>query len=355
MTETFEAHLPRQMYGYNRSDVKLLVVSDYFKMNSRLTDIADYVSKGDLLVFNNSKLIPSSLDVYSDDFQRFASINVGTDREGERFLLEVRPKKFGSVVSKGSKFSIIGSTRSIKLLERHENFSRYWWGELDDESTNIDRLLQIFGRYIRYDHIPFELPREMFDGVFYKVPGSVELPSASYPFDLDTLSKLEMKGVNKAEVTLHCNLGSLEYEEFKGKEGLLTEHFEVPLSTLAAVKDTKDRGRMVIAVGTTVVRALETLALNYEKASELTESTGGTIKGGIEGSTNIYIDRSHTLKIVDALITGMHEGDGSHIRMLDAFQTSSKMAEAYGLAQEWGFQYHEFGDLALVFKHSERP
>ncbi len=353
MRELYEAHLPRQFYGYERSDVKLLILSDMFISESKFVDISDYFAPGDILIFNNSKIIPSSLDVYSEDFQRYATVNIGTDRREYQFLVEVRPKEFGMRLTDRTSFSIPGMNCNINLIRRHERFSRFWWAELDTKYCSIDSILNEIGKYIRYDHIPFDLPKEYFDGIFYKVPGSVELPSASYPFDSRVLKGIKDKGINIAEITLHCNLGSMEYPEFKGQNHLLPERFSVPKGTLKAIYDTRAKGRKVIAVGTTVVRALESLALRKAQLNEPVTISSSLRSGeSIDGTTDIYIDESHTPLLVDGIITGMHESDGSHIRMLEAFQSKNRLNEAYMWAEEWGFQYHEFGDLALIFNSS---
>jgi S-adenosylmethionine:tRNA ribosyltransferase-isomerase len=355
MNALYEAHLPRQLYGYKRSDVKLLVFSDLSISKSRLNDISNYLSPGDILVFNNSKIVPSSLEIYSEDFQRFATLNIGTDRRGRQFLVEVRPKEFGSMVNYSTSFSILGTGYNVNLIKRHETFPRFWWAELDTEESSIDLILKDFGKYIRYDHIPFSLPDEYFDGIFYKMPGSVELPSASYSFDSKVVESIKDKGVSIAELTLHCNLGSVEYPEFKGERRLLPEKFSIPLGTLRAIHDARSRGRKVIAVGTTVVRALESLALDKSQQTNLvTVSSPPGSEGSITGTTEIYIDGSHTPLLVDAIITGMHEKDGSHIRMLEAFQPKERLNEAYKMAECWRFQYHEFGDIALIFSQSRK-
>ncbi len=353
MKALYEAHLPRQLYGYERSDVKLLVLSDLSISKSKLNDISNYFSPGDILVFNNSKIVPSSLEIYSEDFQRFATLNIGTDRRGRQFLVEVRPKEFGSRINYNTSFSILGTNYNVRLIKRHETFQRFWWAELETEESSIDSILKDFGKYIRYDHILFPLPEEYFDGIFYKIPGSVELPSASYPFDSKVVESIKDKGVSIAELTLHCNIGSVEYTEFKDERRLLPERFSIPLGTLRDIYNARSRGGKVIAVGTTVVRALESFALyNLQQTNLVTVSLPTGSDGSITGTTEIYIDGSHTPLMVDAIITGMHEYDGSHIRMLEAFQPKERLNEAYTMAERWGFQYHEFGDIALIFGHS---
>lgn len=346
--------MPRQMYGYERRDVKMMVVNSYSILDTTLSALQDILRTGDVLVFNNSRMIPSSLTVYSERLDKFLTVNIGTDRMSNRFLFEVRPRGIGNELTVGDRLKLTGESNSIVLLNRDSSFQRYWWGCLEEEDKTIDQIISELGRFIRYDHIPFDIPQKMYRGIFYKVPGSVELPSASYSFDHSLLSGLRNKGIKTVELTLHCNLGSLEPAEFLTRGRLLKERYSVPYQTVKHVVEAKKRGKRVIAVGTTVVRALEAANETLGEYNGLAKFVSShTSEDVIIGETDIYIDEKHRIETINGIITGMHENEGSHIKMLEAFQKRKILEKVAMQAHKWGYQYHEFGDLALIFLENE--
>ncbi len=350
MNEFFSGYLPRQMYGYSRSGAKMMVVFKNSILDSTLPDLPDMLAEGDLLIFNNSKIIPSSLQVYSPKLQEYLTVNIGTDRLSNLFLLEIRPKGTGFRMTEGDGLDLLDSSDSIILFKRHHLFPRYWWARLNRNDDTIDHVIGNYGRFIRYDHIPFDIPDIYYEGPFYKIPGSVELPSASYSFDSKIIKKLVDKGINIEELTLHCNLGSLEPYEFLNERRLMEERFSIPIRTFRSLFEARKRGNKVIAVGTTVVRALETIEMTSGKfrLSEMLMQDEND-EGMISGTTSAFIDQNHRIRMVDGLITGMHEKEGSHIMMLEAFQDEEIIRLISKKANEWGYTYHEFGDLSLIF------
>jgi len=349
MNKFFTASLPRQIYGYSKSDTKMMVVSGNIILNSTLHSLPDLLTEGDLLIFNNSKLIPSSLQVYSEELQEYLTVNIGTDRLSNLFLLEIRPRGTGFRMRDGDKLDLLDSSDSIILFKRHHVFPRYWWGKLKEEGNTIDDTIHKYGKFIRYDHIPFDIPEVFYGGLFYKVPGSVELPSASYSFDSNIIRELLDRGIQIEELTLHCNLGSLELHEFLDKDRLMEERYSIPFRTIRSIIEARKRGNKVIAVGTTVVRALETVVGMTTGTFRLKKVVEQTNEGEMSGSTSAFIDGNYRLKMVDGIITGMHEKDGSHIMMLEAFQNKETLNRMSENANEWGYMYHEFGDISLIF------
>jgi S-adenosylmethionine:tRNA ribosyltransferase-isomerase len=350
MSRFFTASLPRQIFGYKRSDAKLMVVEGNIIMNSYLQSLPDLLEEGDLLIFNNSKIVPSSLQVYSQDLQEYLTVNIGTDRISNLFTLEIRPRGTGFRMREGSRLDLLDSSGSIVIFKRHQFFPRYWWGELEGDNK-IESVLHKYGKFIRYDHIPFEIPEVYYEGQFYKIPGSVELPSASYAFDSHLVKELVDRGISLEELTLHCNLGSLEPNEFLGKGRLMEERYSIPFRTIRSIFETRRRGNKIIAVGTTVVRALETLVEVTVGTYSLRKVTEEYSDGAFSGTTSMFINGNHRLRMVDGIITGMHEEDGSHIMMLEAFQGKETLKRMSEYANEWGYMYHEFGDLSLIFRN----
>jgi S-adenosylmethionine:tRNA ribosyltransferase-isomerase len=178
-------------------------------------------------------------------------------------------------------------------------------------------------------------PAAAYQTVFATTPGSAEMPSASRPFTLQTVTSLVSRGITIAPVTLHAGVSSLE-----GDEEPYPEPYDVPPATARLVNSARREGGRVIAAGTTVVRALETAA-----------RTTGTRPGQVSASTgwaHHVVTPQTGLAVVDGLLTGLHEPRSSHLRMLSAFAGAGLLARCYGAAVEHGYLWHEFGDVHLL-------
>lgn len=297
-------------------------------------DLPSLLEENDLIVFNNSRLIKASLPLYFPDRKAFGTVNAGTSYvPGKGRIVEIRPKELNNIIAAGETAEITGTGSRITFNERDERFRRFFWAETLDGGDLLE-LASGSGNYIRYDHIPFDLPEKMYRTEFGRISGSVEFPSASAPFTDSVVENIRRGGTRIAEITLHCNLGSLELDEFDTSDRLLEEWYSVSRETARMMNDARKRGGRVIAVGTTVVRALESASLS----GEIVPGTG---------ITDLFIREGHIFRAVDAIITGMHEHDGSHIDMIAAFAGSGALEEAYGRAASENFLWHEFGDLAF--------
>ncbi len=329
------ARLPPEFYGASRDDVKLLAIDRQRGMVSAspFTGLHDFLRRGDILVFNDSLMIPSSVGAYFTEAGVAGKLNLGTSTERGLLLCEPRPRNIAGILQEGETVLTMPTKSSIRLVKRHSLFPRYWWAEPADYSGFMD-VINRFGNYIRYGHIPFDLPSDTYSTAFSTIPGSVEFPSASRPFSGRIIDSLKRKGVRFAAVTLHCNLSSLEFSEFEKMDRLLDEEYTVGKSALDAVYAARDNGGRILAVGTTVARALESCA----------------ISGGmpVHGRTDLYIKPGFRFRIIDGLITGLHEPDGSHVDMVSALIDESTLLSSYSLATELGYAWHEFGDLSLI-------
>ena len=329
------AHLPPEFYGAAKDEVKLLTIDRSRGMvsGSPFIGLRDFLRPGDLLVFNDSLMIPSSLNVFFTESGRRGKLNFGTSSVHGMMLCEPRPRNIGELLSEREIALTVPESTGVKLVKRHSLFHRYWWAEPADyfEFTSV---MSKFGQYIRYGHIPFDLPPETYDTVFSSPPGSVEFPSASRPFTQRVMQSLEKNGVRFATITLHCNLSSLESSEFENATRLLDEEYAVSRRTLEQIQKTHEEGGRVLAVGTTVARALESCAISGGKP--------------IHGRTDIYITPGFRFGMIDGLITGLHEPDGSHVDMVSALVDDSTLLSAYSVAKEIGYSWHEFGDLSLI-------
>jgi len=162
------------------------------------------------------------------------------------------------------------------------------------------------------------------------------MPSASRPFTPRLLDALRRRGVRLAPVLLHAGVSSLEFGDFSpGAVPVFPEPFEVPAATAEAIQRTREEGGRVIAVGTTVVRALESA----------TDSCG---LRPTRGFTRLYLSPDHPVRTIDGLLTGFHEARSTHIALLTAFAGVPLLRRAYEVAARDGFLWHEFGDSHLI-------
>ncbi|HHG75112.1 MAG TPA: tRNA preQ1(34) S-adenosylmethionine ribosyltransferase-isomerase QueA, partial [Persephonella sp.] len=202
---------------------------------------------------------------------------------------------------------------------------------------DIDRLLE------KYGHIPLppyieredeEKDKELYQTVFARKQGAVASPTAGLHFTKKLLEKLEKKGVKKAFCTLHVGLGTfrpIKTEDIT-KHKMHEEFYQIPDETLQAIKETKQKGKKVIAVGTTVVRTLETYAQTGRK----------------EGFSDIFIYPPYSFKMVDALITNFHLPKSTLILLVSAFAGRDFIMEAYKEAVEKKYRFFSYGDAMLI-------
>ena len=221
-----------------------------------------------------------------------------------------------------------GATAAILTPYRHS--ARLWIARLNIDDT-ITAYLKRWGRPIAYPYVKQRFPIDAYQTVYSIEAGSAEMPSAGRPFTRRLLACLRSSGVSIRKLVLHAGVASLELHEAPQEEW-----FEVPLRTANAVKEAKARGGRVIAVGTTVVRALES---SVDRDGEVIASRGWT---------DLVISPERGVRVVDGLLTGFHEPRATHLAMLEAIAGKEHIARAYEAALEGGYLWHEFGDLHLI-------
>ena len=191
--------------------------------------------------------------------------------------------------------------------------------------------LDRWGRPIRYRYVPDSWPLDAYTNAFALEPGSAEMPSAGRVLTPEVVTDLVAHGVVVAPIVLHTGVASLEAHETP-----YPERYRVPVSTARLVNATRDAGRRVVAVGTTVVRALETVA---DEAGRVHPGTGWT---------ELVVTPERGVRVVDGLLTGWHEPEASHLRMLEAVAGRPALELAYAAALDAGYRWHEFGDVHLI-------
>jgi S-adenosylmethionine:tRNA ribosyltransferase-isomerase len=204
------------------------------------------------------------------------------------------------------------------------------WIAAFDGDPGIEAYLEAHGEPIRYGPGP-RLPMEAYQTVFATEPGSAEMPSAGRPFTTGRVTSLVSRGIVVAPIVLHAGVSSYEDDEPPGEE-----RYEVPAVTAALVNTLRSEGGRIIAVGTTVVRALETVADDH-----------GVVHPG-SGLTDLVIGPGRPVGSVDGMITGWHEPKSSHLELLEALVPRPQLKDVYDEAISGGYQWHEFGDLLLI-------
>jgi S-adenosylmethionine:tRNA ribosyltransferase-isomerase len=314
-----------------RDEVRLLAASPAGLRHHAFRDLPALLEPGDLLVVNDSATIPAALPL-ADGRRLHLSTPLprwdgGWPEDGyERWVVELRDGMRSYRGGRaGERLALPGGGRG-ELLAPYLGGRRLWAARLRLPAPLLEYLGE-HGRPIRYRHLPRPLPLAAFQTIFAAEPGSAEMPSAGRAFSRRVLNALGARGVAVARLTLHAGVSSLE----RG-EAPYPERFRVPPEVAAAV----NAARRVIAVGTTVVRALETVA-----------EPDGTVRP-FEGWTRLTVTPDRGVRIVDGVLTGWHDPDASHLLMLEAIAGRDLVERSYAAAVDGGYRWHEFGDSHLL-------
>jgi len=329
--ENLFARDPPETRGQGRDDVRLLVTDSEGHRHANFEDLPQFLRAGDLLVVNESSAIPASLAAES----RLGSIllNLSTRFRSDLWVAEPRwsSGKPGPLPFEPGEELRIGSA-TVRLVVPYPGIPRLWFA-LGDRS--FDPLFEERGEPIHYGYTD-AWPMETYQTLFSRVPGSAEMPSAARPITPRIREGLEGAGVRIAPILLHTGVSSLEIEsETVEAQAMYPEPFRVSQETSDAVNRTHANGGRVIAVGTTVVRALE---------------SAWTPDGlhARNGFTRLFVHPDREIHSVDGLLTGFHDPVTSHLAMLTAFLGLDGVRSAYAEAVRHGYMWHEFGDSHLV-------
>jgi S-adenosylmethionine:tRNA ribosyltransferase-isomerase len=329
-----EAHEPPEARGERRDAVRLLVSSGCDEpVHARFTDLASFLRPGDLVVLNTSGTRAAAVDATAADGQRFV-VHVSTELPAGLWLVEVRrPSGNGSSLpfagDVASPLALAGGGR-VRLLDRFRGSSRLWVATLA-VAPDVDSYLAGHGRPIRYGYVERDWPVAAYQTVYATEPGSAEMPSAGRPITPEIITALVARGIAVSPLVLHTGVSSLE-----GHEAPYPEYYRVPAETAERVNAVHAAGHRVIAVGTTVVRALESAVDEH-----------GTVHPA-DGWTELVVTPERGVRAVDGLITGWHEPQASHLLMLEAVAGLCPLERAYAAALAAGYRWHEFGDSHLL-------
>jgi S-adenosylmethionine:tRNA ribosyltransferase-isomerase len=331
-----EATEPAEVRGTGRDDVRLLVASPRGLTHARFADLPGFLRPGDLLVVNNSATLAAAVDATRAD-GRAVTVHFATDLGDGGWVVELRPpgRATGPVTDATAHERIAlpaGAWLTLDARYPDDESIRLWRATVSVEG-GVETLLATHGRPISYAYVPRRWPLAAYQTVFATIPGSAEMPSAARPFTTELVTRLVSDGITVAPVTLHTGVSSPE-----AGEPPLPERYAVPRRTAALVNLTRNDGGRVIAVGTTVTRALETAAA----------ADGTTMPS--HGWTDLVLGDDRPARVVDGLISGWHAPGASHLDLLAAVAGHDVVDSAYGAAVEHRYRWHEFGDSTLLFK-----
>jgi S-adenosylmethionine:tRNA ribosyltransferase-isomerase len=297
-------------------------------VHSTFTLLPSFLEPGDLVVLNTSGTLPAAVPALAPDGTR-VGIHLSTRLDGDRWVVEPRAGDERWPDTAPPRHLALGEGASIDLVERYRG-DRLWVADLHLPQPTLT-WLAVHGRPIRYGYVDRPWPISLYQNVYATEPGSAEMPSAGRPFTPDVLTRLVAKGVGVTPIVLHTGVASLGADELPSPERV-----RVPGPTAARVNTTRAAGGRVIAVGTTVVRALETAA-----------DPSGTISA-YDDWTELVVTPERGVRAVDGLLTGWHEPQSSHLRLLEAIAGRGLVESSYRAALEGRYLWHEFGDLELI-------
>jgi S-adenosylmethionine:tRNA ribosyltransferase-isomerase len=334
LPQRLEAHEPPEARGLARDDVRLMVASSH---DGRIThahfkDLPAFLAAGDLVVVNTSATLPAALPAERAGWKLELRLSTPVPhRVAEHWwIVELRTTERPFLAGReGDELTLPAGGRAT-IVAPYAGGRRLWLARLDLPEPLAD-YLGAHGRPIRYGYVPREWPLSAYQNAFALDPGSAEMPSAGRPLTAELVTSLIAHGIHVAPVTLHTGVSSPE----RG-EAPYPERFRVPETTARLLNAVRGWSGRVIAVGTTVVRALESAV-----------GPDGTVTAA-EGWTNVVITPERGIHAVDGLITGWHEPEATHLQMLRALADENLLDRCYSDALERGYLWHEFGDSHLI-------
>ena len=322
---------PPEHRGLRRDGVRLLVARPSVVEHLRFKDLPDTLEPGDLLVINTSGTLPAAVDASG----RAGPVHVSAALDDGTWVIELRrgdgrgpdhdlrPEEW---------LELAGGVR-LEVLEPYPRAglrSARLWRARPTRVVDLVAYLRRHGRPISYGYLDDQYPITAYQTVYATTPGSAEMPSAGRPFSESLLVRLMARGVTVAPIVLHAGVSSPE-----AAEPPFPERYDVPPVTARLVNSAVAAGDRVIAVGTTVVRALETRA-----------TPDGVVHPG-RGWTDLVLNPDRPARVVNGLISGLHEPGASHLKLLEAVVGPELVRSAYRAAVDHGYLWHEFGDSTV--------
>lgn len=296
-------------------------------------NLCKHLRKGDLLVMNNSRVIPARLYGEREDTHTFIEFLLLEQKGDKLWEIICRPGKKAKV---GRRFVFGNGRLKAEVVEVKDDGNRIVQFECDG---NFFTALEDVGQMPLPPYIKEKLEdKERYQTVYSDELGSAAAPTAGLHFTAEMLDELRAMGVNTAFVTLHVGLGTFrpvkELNVLNHK--MHSEHYYLPKETADLINQTKANGGRVIAVGTTTCRTLESVATFYNEIAEH------------EGYTDIFIYPSYEFKCIDGLITNFHLPESTLIMLVSAFMGYDNTMNAYKTAVEEKYRFFSFGDSMCI-------
>lgn len=319
-----------------RDSAKLLVYNRASQNISHSTfrHLAEFLPKGTQLVLNETKVIPARLPLIKQTGGMVPLLVLGQAGKGIIRALSPKPLKIGEVLH------LPHSTATFEVLEREE---KSWLLKFHVPHDDLQKFMEHKGSmplppYIKHTPLTREQQREQYQTVFAKVPGSIAAPTASLHFTDRLLKNLEDHGVHLHRVVLHVHLGTFApLTEDQWKKGELhTEHYEIPEKTARRLEKAKAEGQKIVAVGTTVTRALESAC---DAKGRLTKP---------KGDTSLFLHEERHPRFVNGLITNFHVPKSSLLMLVASFIGRDQLMKIYEEAIGERYRLFSFGDGMLI-------
>ena len=329
-----EAAEPPEARGLTRDAVRMLVAerSTGRLLHTTFGTLPSFLRAGDLIVVNTSAVVPAAVTAWDDTGTKLV-VHLSTRHDDGRWVVE--PRRIDGRTTRRWDGPIPSRMRleaeaAIILDAPYLDSPRLWVAQLQLPQP-VFTWLAVHGRPIRYSYVDRPWPIAAYQNVYATEPGSAEMPSAGRPFTPEVITRLVAKGVGVSPLVLHTGVASLESTELPYPERL-----RVSPTTATRVNETRRDGGRVIAVGTTVVRALETAG-----------GDDGLVRP-VDGWTDLVITPQRGVRVVDGLLTGWHEPEASHLLMLEAVAGRPLLEASYAASLQEGYLWHEFGDTHLI-------
>ena len=335
------ADRPPERRGIARDRVRLLVIdrdaSEF--IHSRFDRIIEFLDPGDLLVFNSSRTLPATLIGTVRRSKRSLEVRLAEllpDGTWLALLVAQSPSDSTGAIISGLTIDF-GPNLSCQILEQDQRIPRLWQVRFSKSGTEFLDLVYRLGQPIRYRYLSAPWRLSYYQNVYALHPGAAEMPSAGRAFTWRLLLQLRRQGVETASITLHTGLSSYLDDELDRAHLASEEEYWISEEAADSIRQARNSGRRIVAIGTTVVRALESAAARF----------GGDIRA-CHQYTRLQITADSGLQVVNGLLTGLHEPEASHLDLLTAFVPPETIYAAYNQAIQQHYLWHEFGDLNLI-------
>ena len=329
----FDFELPKSLVAQhpsaNRTDSRLLVLKDNF-INSTFSQLGNFLKPNDLLILNDTKVFPARLFGQKDSGGKVEVLieRLVSDHDALAMIKASRSPKIGSYI-------ILENNTRLKICDKKDGIY-----SVSFESDSVLKVLDEVGHmplppYIDRDDAKEDVSR--YQTVYAQNNGAVAAPTAGLHFDEPLLSSLKKQGIDHTFLTLHVGVGTFQPVKVENIESykMHSECFEISQQTIDRIVQTKATGGRIIAVGTTAVRTLESIALNGELSSQ-------------KGETDIFIYPRFEFRIVDAMITNFHLPKSSLLMLVSAFIGFDEMHQTYQHAIKEQYRFFSYGDAMLL-------